>query len=234
MKNKKIVFFSGAGISQESGIKTFRCPKEGIYKDLEVEKVVHASMLKHKPEIVYDFCNIFRNDILDKRPNEAHKLIARLEGSFDITVITTNIDSLHEDAGSTNVLHLHGELNKSRTFGNPANLYPLKGDLHVGDVDDNGDKLRPHVVLFEEMPYNVNESYDALEETDFLVIIGNSLSIGYTIPMLASVNPDAKVYYIDPTPSKDLEYYSLIPEYIKLSATKGMKKLYTKLLKTLD
>lgn len=227
---KKIVVFSGAGVSKESGIDTFREKVTGIYADHKIEEVVTAEALLRKPEVVYHFHNVLREKIKDKEPNEAHLLIAKLENNYHVTIITQNIDDLHEKAGSTNILHLHGELLKSRTVGNPSKLYPCTGLLNVGDVDDDGIELRPHTVLFGEMPYNVNESYTALEEADILIIIGTSLSIGYTLPMLGSVNPEAKVYFIDPEPVNDLSYYGLKPEYIKATAVKGMNKLYKKLV----
>lgn len=228
---KKIVIFSGAGVSKESGIDTFREKVTGIYADHKIEEVVTVEALRDKPEVVYHFHNVLREKIKDKEPNEAHKLIAKLENSYDVTIITQNIDDLHEKAGSTNILHLHGELLKSRTVGNPSRLYTCEGELHVGDTDEDGNELRPHTVLFGEMPYNVNESYLALEDADILIIIGTSLSIGYTLPMLASVNPEAKVYYLDPEPVSDLTYYGLKPEFIKTTAVDGMKKLYKKLVK---
>lgn len=226
---KKIVIFSGAGVSKESGIDTFREKVTGIYADHRIEDVVTIEALESKPEVVYHFHNVLRDKIKDKKPNEAHKLIARLEGDYDVTIITQNIDSLHTQAGSTKVLHLHGELNKSRTIGNPKIFHPCEGDLNYGDTDEDGDLLRPHTVLFGEMPYNVDEAYKALEDADYLIIIGTSLTITYTLNMLASVNPEAKVYYIDPEPSKDLEYYLLKPEYMKTTAVKGIKKLYKQL-----
>jgi NAD-dependent deacetylase len=225
---KKIVIFSGAGVSKESGIDTFREKDTGIYADHRIEDVVTIEALESKPEVVYHFHNVLRDKIKDKKPNEAHKLIARLEGDYDVTIITQNIDSLHTQAGSTKVLHLHGELNKSRTFDDPNTFFECE-TLNYGDVDSNGDKLRPHTVLFGEMPYNVDEAYKALEGADYLIIVGTSLTITYTLNMLASVNPEAKVYYVDPEPSKDLEYYLLKPEYLKTTAVKGIKKLYKKL-----
>lgn len=228
---KKIVVFSGAGVSKESGIDTFREKVTGIYADHKIEEVVTVEALVRKPEVVYHFHNVLRERIKDKEPNEAHLLIAKLEDYHHVTIITQNIDDLHEKAGSTNILHLHGELLKSRTVGNPSKLYPCLGELHVGDTDEDGNELRPHTVLFGEMPYNVNESYSALEEADILIIIGTSLSIGYTLPMLGSVNPEAKVYFIDPEPVKDLSYYGLKPEYLKATAVKGMSKLFKQLVK---
>lgn len=230
---KKLVIFTGAGVSQQSDIPTFRCPKEGIYKDVEIEKMITASHFTQTPTDVFNFCNYFRDMIRDKRPNEAHNLIVKLEKEFDVTIITTNIDDLHEQAGSDNVLHLHGELHKARPYDDPLKMYRCPGDLKYGDKSPDGELLRPHVVLFEEMPYNVNNAYNAIDACDILVIVGTSLSIGYITPMLGSVKEGTKVYYVDPKPARDLEFYMVKPDYIKKDAISGMKILYKKLLKEL-
>lgn len=228
---KNIVVFTGAGISQESGIQTFRDATDGLYADHELEKVVTVEGFKDSPKLVMDFHNVLRNKIKDKKPNIAHRLLAELENDFNVTIITQNVDNLHELAGSTNVLHLHGELNKAREIGDNDKIYDCGNDLNYGDVGPNGMFLRPHTVLFGEMPFNVDESYEALDNADYLIVIGTSLNIGYTVPMLGGAKEDVKVFYIDPKPSKDLEYYFYKIEYIKSKASIGVKKLYNILKK---
>jgi NAD-dependent deacetylase len=232
----KIVVFSGAGVSQESNIPTFRDSDNGLYLNKSIEEAFSVQGWKADRGFVLDVHNELRRAVMLCEPNEAHKLIAGLEELYDVTVVTQNLDHLHEKAGSTNVLHLHGEILKSRSTLNHK-IYDIDGtELCVGDKCPAGSQMRPHSVLFGEEPYNIQEAYDALSEADILIIIGTSLSITYTIPLLGATSA-YEIYYIDPNPSKDglewqLEKFGkIIPEYIKKKATEGMAKLYKKLMK---
>lgn len=227
---ENIVIFTGAGISKESNIPTFRDTNDGLYLDTDIMEVMSVSGWKKNKPLVLKFHNHLRNEVKKCEPNLAHKLLQKLESVHNVTIITQNVDDLHERAGSTNVLHLHGEIFKSRSTLN-NHIYPCLGDLNIGDKCEKGSQLRPHTVLFGEMPYNVDESYCALQEADILIIIGTSLSISYTIPLLGSSGPK-ELYYIDPEPSKTLQGYRLPKiKYIKKSATVGMGDLYEKLMK---
>lgn len=225
---KRIAVFTGAGISAESGVATFR-DTDGLWYNYNVDEVATAHALKTNPDLVNEFHNMLRAKLKDYDPNEAHKALAKLEERFEVTVITQNIDNLHERAGSTNVLHLHGELYKSRSSRNPNKIYDCFGDITPDDKAEDGSKLRPHTVLFGEYPYNVDEAYGAIRRCDYLLIIGTSLQITYTLSMLADVNKDAKVIYIDPKPSKDLGY-SIPVRYVKKKAVEGVTEVVNEIL----
>jgi NAD-dependent deacetylase len=225
---KKIVVFTGAGISAESGVATFR-DTDGLWYNYNVDEVATAYALKTNPDLVNEFHNTLRAKLKDYDPNEAHKALAKLEERFDVTVITQNIDNLHERAGSTNVLHLHGELYKSRSSRDMNKIYECLGDINPDDKAEDGSKLRPHTVLFDEFPYNVDESYKAIRKCDYLLIIGTSLKITYTLNMLTNVNENAKVIYIDPKPSDDLDYH-LPVRYVKKKAVEGVIEVVNEIL----
>lgn len=228
---KKIVIFSGAGISKESGISTFRDSVEGLWYNYNVDEVATLEGLEADPQKVFDFHNLVRADLKKAEPNDAHKALVKLEEAFDVTIITQNIDDLHERAGSSRVYHLHGELNKSRSSVDPFSIYDCEGDINLGDLCELGSQLRPHTVLFGEMPYNVDEAYNAIVECDYLLIIGTSLNITYTIQLLWAVNREAKIFYIDPKPSEALTYKGLKITYIKKKAVDGVTKIVDKLIK---
>lgn len=237
----KITVFSGAGVSQESGIETFRDIKDGLWYNYNVDEVATNWGWKRNPQVVLDFHNMLRQKLIDKEPNAAHTLLAELEKDHEVTIITQNVDNLHEKGGSTRVLHLHGELFKSRRdeeydgptgteSDNTVELFDCMGDLNVGDLSEDGIPLRMHTVLFGEMPYNVNEAYLAVRDCDLLIVIGTSLNITYTHHMISIVRPEAKIYYIDPSPSMDIDY--LNPIYIKKTSVEGMKE-FVELIKEL-
>jgi NAD-dependent deacetylase len=227
----KIVVFTGAGISKESGIETFRDNEDSLWNNYKIEDVATINGWKKDRELVLNFYNERRKQLLKVEPNKAHLLLAELEKEHEVTIITQNVDNLHEKAGSTKIFHLHGELTKSQSSLDPKLVYDCDTDIKIGDKCEKGSQLRPHVVWFGEYPNNVKESYDELNEADVLLIIGTSLQIGYTIDLLSEINTDkTSVYYIDPDPSKDLEHtlcekHGPIPvEYIRDIATKGVEK----------
>ena len=189
---------------------------------------------------VLDFYNARRAQMPEVEPNEAHKIIASLEDEFsEVINITQNVSDLLERGGSSIVYHLHGELTKARGEMDYGNPFVVKGevfdigynDINVGDMaEDNGSQMRPHIVWFGEYPFHIEESYSAIADCDVLIIVGTSLSIGYTHQLLHSVNGNAKIYYVDPEPSKDLDDYDMDVEYIEESASVGMAIVKEKLL----
>lgn len=226
---KKIAIFTGAGVSQESGVSTFRDTKDGLWYNYNVDEVATRRGWLLNPEKVMEFHNMLRKKLLDVQPNDAHKALAKLQDKYDVTIVTQNVDDLHERAGSNKVLHLHGELFKSRSTLDPKTLYECRGDLNVGDEGADGSRLRPHTVLFDEYPYNVDESWDVLSGADILIIIGTSFDISYTAGLVGSFKGSA-VYYVDPKPTKLIENYFPV-KFIRKKAVEGVTKLVDKLLK---
>lgn len=222
---KRIVAFTGAGISAESGISTFRGIENGLWYNYNIDDVATASAWKRKPELVLEFHNMLRAKLKDAQPNIAHKALAVLDGPFDVVVVSQNVDDLHERGGSKNVFHLHGELYKSRSTFNPSLMYECLGDLNIGDKCEKGSQLRPHTVLFDEMPYNVDEAISALREADVLLIIGTSLQISYTLGLLNEIPAHTEIIYIDPEPVKYLETYGMSVTYVTETATKGVVEI---------
>lgn len=193
----RIVFFTGAGISRESGLKTFR-DEDGLWNGYPVEEVCSVRVWEETPERVVDFYNQRRRDVRQAEPNAAHRAIAVLEDSpHTVTIITQNIDDLHERAGSRNVLHLHGEIMKSRSVRDPKILYDCPDDIEMGDCATDGGQLRPHVVLFGELLYNYAAAKSAAKRADILIVIGTSLVV-YPAAYLVSLSNAPIVYLIDP------------------------------------
>lgn len=226
----KIVILSGAGISAESGISTFRDIKDGLWYNYKVEEVATAEAWEKNPEKVLEFHNMLRNKARHIEPNSAHLALEALEEFHEVIIITQNVDDLHEKAGSTNVLHIHGELFKGRDSFDK--VIEIIGDLNIGDLDDYDEQIRPHTVLFGEMPFHWKESFSAIEEADILLVIGTSFSIQYIPSMVASVKHRCKVYYIDPSPDVVINHLGLKHlEVIKDNATVGVVKIVDKILK---
>lgn len=219
----KIVFFTGAGVSQESGIQTFRDSKDGLWNNHKIEDVATASAVTKDLNLVNQFYNERRAQLHTVEPNLAHKLIADLERTHDVTVITQNVDNLHEKAGSTRVIHLHGELNKVRSLLNPKLVYEWTKDVTDADRCESGARLRPHIVFFQEMPMMIEEAVLALNEAETLVIIGTAFSISYTEPLLTTyTNQEAIAVYIDPQPVE----LNFVANNIRKTATEGMRELF--------
>ena len=229
---KKIVVFTGAGVSRESGVLTFRDSVDGLWENHNIEDVCTPSGWKKDREKVLNFYNDRRRQLPTVEPNSAHTGLVKLEDKYDVTIVTQNVDDLHERAGSSKILHLHGELTKARGSLSSKDTIRDIGydDINVGDKCKNGSQVRPHIVWFEEMPFNVEESYDAMIESDVLIIIGTSLMIGYTLNLLSSVSDDCKIYYIDPQPSRYLDKYGNKVTYIEKPATEGVEFILNELL----
>ena len=173
---KKLVVLTGAGISAESGLKTFR-DADGLWEGYDINEVATATAWKKNPALVLKFYNERRKSVRDAKPNMAHSVLADLEKIFDVTIITQNIDDLHERAGSTNVLHLHGEILKMRSERNEALVYPIEGDISLGDMAEDGAQLRPHIVWFEEPVPLMEYAARITRQADLFLIVGTSLAV---------------------------------------------------------
>jgi len=223
---KKLVILSGAGVSAESGVQTFR-GGNGLWDGHKVEDVASPRGWNMNQQLVLDFYNKRRAELLTVEPNDAHKIIAELEKDFDVHIITQNVDDLHERAGSTNVLHLHGELLKARSTVKEDYVIDWFGDMTEDDIDDEGDQLRPHIVWFGEDVPLMNAATRTIKTADIVIIIGTSMQV-YPAANLVFHTHAPDIYYVDPDPAKvdDIEL-----NYIKASATKGMKQLKKLLMK---
>jgi NAD-dependent deacetylase len=173
---KKLVVLTGAGISAESGLKTFR-DSDGLWEGYDVTEVATPRAWKRDPKLVLEFYNMRRRNVADAQPNAAHYGLAELEKDFDVTIITQNIDDLHERAGSTNVLHLHGEIFKMRSEHDEEIIYECRGDINIGDCDDKGVQLRPHIVWFEEPVPMIEKAVEITRGAEIFVVVGTSLVV---------------------------------------------------------
>lgn len=226
---KRIVFLTGAGMSAESGISTFR-DSDGLWENYSVEEVcTHEAWLSH-PEVCLNFYNMLRRKFKDCKPNEGHRLVASLEDRFDVQVITQNVDNLHEQAGSKHVLHLHGELMKCRAEGRDTGVhYPLdpeNPDILLGDCDAHGVQLRPHIVFFGEDVPNLSHAAEIMSTADEVVVIGTSLNVYPAAGLLQYAKAHVPVWLIDPKPVHSP--YREVTQ-IQKGASEGMKELIDKL-----
>ncbi|SFJ64305.1 SIR2 family NAD-dependent protein deacylase [Olleya namhaensis] len=197
---KHLVVLTGAGMSAESGIKTFR-GADGLWEGHDVMQVASPEGFEADPELVLEFYNQRRRQLLEVAPNKAHLELANLEKHFKITIITQNIDDLHERAGSTNVIHLHGELLKVRSTKNEALVFDWKKDLNLGDLDKNGNQLRPHIVWFGEAVPLIDKAVEICATADKLLIIGTSLQVYPAASLMHYVPENTPTFFIDPNPS---------------------------------
>ena len=218
---KKIVVLTGAGISAESGIKTFR-DADGLWEGHYIMEVASPVGYMNNPELVLDFYNKRRKQLAEVQPNLAHKILAELETDFDVTIITQNVDDLHERAGSTKVIHLHGELLKARNEKDIDSIIDWNKDIVLGDLDCNNIQLRPHIVWFGEEVPEMEKAMEIIEEADYLLVIGTSLQVYPAAGLINYVNEDVLVYYIDPKPATIYDLDNPL-KVIPLSATEGMK-----------
>lgn len=226
MAKPKLVISSGAGISAESGISTFR-DAGGLWENYPVMEVASADGFRRNPELVHRFYNARRKDLLTKYPNDAHKALVDLEKYYDVYVITQNVDDLHERAGSSHVLHLHGELMKIRSISNPdyiETLDPEHLETNPATRGKNGDLMRPHIVFFQEAVPNIEPAIELVSEADIFVVIGTSLVVYPAAGLMQYVRPGTPIYYIDPNPAASAIGMPSVT-VIKSTATEGMKKL---------
>lgn len=224
----KLVVLSGAGISQESGLKTFR-DMGGLWEEYDVTEVASPQAWESNPELVLRFYNERRKQLLEATPNKGHLGIAALEDWFDVDVITQNVDDLHEQAGSTRVLHLHGELTKARSSVDPGLVYELDDwELKMGDLCEKGSQLRPHIVWFGEPVPAFHEAISIVQQADIFVVIGTSLAVYSAAGLVNYTLPDTHLFVIDPGRP---EIYSKDVTYIREKAGKGVEILKEKLEK---
>ena len=223
---KKLTILSGAGISAESGIKTFR-DSNGLWENHDVTEVASPEGWRKNRELVLDFYNQRRRQLHEVQPNEAHKLLAELEKYFEVRIITQNIDDLHERAGSSYVLHLHGELFKSCSSNNKSLIYEQKDDIKIGDKAEDGAQLRPFIVWFGEDVPMMTEAMKITKEADIFLVIGTSLQVYPAAGLLQDIKDDCLLIVINPDDSMNYGKRAVV---IKETATKGMKLLFDKLV----
>ena len=224
---KKLVVLTGAGISAESGLKTFR-DSDGLWEGYDVTEVATPRGWRKNPQLVLDFYNQRRKNVADASPNAAHYGLAELEKDFDVTIITQNIDDLHERAGSTNILHLHGEIFKMRSERDEELIYEIKGDIKLGDMAKDGGQLRPYIVWFEEPVPKIEEAIPIVHNADILVVVGTSLVVYPAAGLINYAASGIPKFIID----KKVPYISSIYNLtvIEKPATEGVKDLQNILL----
>ena len=223
---KHLVILTGAGMSAESGIKTFR-DADGLWEGHDIYEVASPIGFYKNPELVLDFYNQRRKQLLQVMPNEGHKNLAFLEKKYQVTIVTQNVDDLHERAGSTSVLHLHGELRKARSTENDALIYDWDSDIVIGDVCEQNSQLRPHIVWFGEDVPMLEKAIEITLKADILVIIGTSMQVYPAASLIDYVQPNTPIYFIDPKPAVQKNAFNnlTIIEDIASSGTKQLLKL---------
>ena len=225
---QKIVVLTGAGMSAESGLKTFR-DSNGLWEGHDVMEVASPQGFARNPELVLEFYNQRRRQLLEVQPNEGHKALVKLETAFDVSIVTQNVDNLHEQAGSSQIVHLHGELFKVRSIADENYVLDWKKDLVLGDLDTNGHQLRPHIVWFGEMVPLLETAAYITQQADILIIIGTSMQVYPAASLIHYVNPGTPIYFIDPKPSvnpSNFENLTVIPK----TAVDGVPNLVSDLL----
>ena len=226
---KKLVVLTGAGISAESGIKTFR-DADGLWEGHNVMDVASPEGWQRNKKLVLDFYNQRRRQLHEVKPNQGHVVLAELENDFDVHIITQNVDNLHEQAGSSKVLHLHGELLKVRSTKNEDYILDWEHDLVIGDVDKDGNQLRPYIVWFGEMFTALEEAVNITQQADYVVVVGTSLQVYPAASLMHYANPNVPIFYIDPRPASITNLQNPL-EVITMNATEGVPLLREKLLK---
>ncbi len=229
MKKKKIVVLTGAGISAESGIKTFR-DEDGLWEGHDVMEVASYDGWLNNKALVLDFYNQRRRQLHEVKPNLGHLTLAEMEADFDVHIITQNVDNLHEQAGSKKVLHLHGELLKVRSdHPHAIEILDWNDDLAIGDVDSKDIQLRPHIVWFGEAVPALDEAVSIVTQADVLVVVGTSLQVYPAAGLLHYAQSNIPVFYIDPRPATIYDLQNPL-EVIPMNATEGVPLLRDKLL----
>lgn len=224
----KIVVLSGAGISAESGLKTFR-DSDGLWENFSIEDVATITGWHKNPALVQDFYNQRRKQALAAEPNAGHKALVALEEKYDVTIITQNVDNLHEKAGSSKVVHLHGELTKMRSSGDPSLVYEMESyEINMGDLCEKGFQLRPHIVWFGEEVPMMEVAFDITQEADIFIVVGTSLNVYPAAGLAYAVPRGVPIFVVDPhTP--DMGKTPNVT-YIQEPATTGLTKLVAELM----
>lgn len=225
---KKIVVLTGAGISAESGLKTFR-DEDGLWEGHNVMEVATPEGFAKNPALVLDFYNQRRKQLLEVLPNRAHQNLVKLEDHFEVEIITQNVDDLHERAGSKNVVHLHGELLKVRSSANKDDIWEWKKDLILGDFCQKKSQLRPHIVWFgEEVPL-LDTAIEITKTADILVIIGTSMQVYPAASLIHYIEPKTPIYFIDPNPQINQNQFRNLTIINEVAST-GTQKLLNLLI----
>ena len=219
---KKIVVLTGAGVSAESGLKTFR-DSDGLWEGYDIEDVATPRAWRKNPQLVLDFYNYRRKNVLDAQPNPAHFGLAELEKQFDVHIITQNIDDLHERAGSTKVLHLHGEIFKMKSEANDDLVYEIRGDMKLGDFAEDGAQLRPNIVWFEEPVPLIEAAVPIVRSADIFIIVGTSLVVYPAAGLVNYARWDIPKFILDRRIPYTSALYNL--KSIEKPAGEGMKEL---------
>jgi NAD-dependent deacetylase len=225
---KKLVVLTGAGISAESGINTFR-DADGLWEGHDVMEVATPEGFRKNPTLVLDFYNQRRHQLHTVKPNLGHFTLVELENDFEVHIITQNVDNLHEKAGSTKVLHLHGELLKMRSIADTNTIYDCENDINVGDFDKFGKQLRPHIVWFGEEVPALEEAVQLVEQADFVAVIGTSMQVYPAAGIIHYAKTTCPIFYIDPKPATISGLQNSL-EIIPMTATEGVPFLKQQLL----
>lgn len=225
---KKITVLTGAGVSAESGIKTFR-DAGGLWEGHDVMEVASPQGFAKNPKLVLDFYNQRRKQLQAVSPNRAHFALAELEANFEVTIITQNVDDLHERAGSSTVFHLHGELLKMRSTANEHSMLPCKGDINLGDLCENGHQLRPHIVWFGEAVPLLEKAAAVTTLADMVIIIGTSMQVYPAAGLVDYAQKGVPIYFIDPKPSVSKYDYDNLT-IISKTAVRGVPGLVSDLI----
>ena len=225
---KNIVVLTGAGMSAESGIKTFR-DTGGLWEGYEIEEVATPGAFEKNPKLVFDFYNQRRKQLFDVEPNKAHHYLKDLENYYNVTIITQNVDDLHERAGSSNVLHLHGELKKVQSTLDSSLLYTMEDwELKVGDTCEKGGQLRPHIVWFGEEVPNILPAADMVSKADCLIVVGTSLNVYPAAGLIHEARQNIPIYLVDPS-DVDTGFLKGV-QIIQTNAGEGLTSLVNELL----
>ncbi|WP_347372778.1 NAD-dependent deacylase [Aequorivita sp. Q41] len=219
----KIAVLTGAGVSAESGINTFR-DSNGLWEGHDVMEVASPEGFQRNPALVLDFYNQRRKQLLTVQPNLAHKSLAALEKTHDVTIITQNVDDLHERAGSTNVIHLHGELLKVRSTFNEDLVLDWNKDLNIGDCCENNHQLRPHIVWFGEMVPMIEKAAEIVAQADSIIIVGTSMQVYPAAGLVQYSKENTHIYFVDPKPSiSETKRITVFPENASTGVPKVVK-----------
>ena len=226
---KKIVGLTGAGISAESGVKTFR-DHGGLWEEYDVMEVASLEGWHKNPQLVLQFYNDRRRQLTAVQPNTGHSAFAELQSKYDVHIVTQNVDDLHEKAGSEKVCHLHGELRKSRSFNSPELIYDQEGDIQWGDTAGDGAQLRPHIVWFGEMVPKLEEGAQIVSQADIVIIVGTSLQVYPAAGLIEFARSGIPVFYVDPDPSTNFELERIsnlrvIPEKASIGLSMILREL---------
>lgn len=224
---KRVVVLTGAGISAESGLKTFR-GSDGLWEGHDIMEVASPEGFASNPELVLRFYNARRKQLQTVVPNDGHKALVELEKVFHVDIVTQNVDDLHERAGSSNILHLHGELTKCRTVNDEYNIMPLTQDINMGDLGPDGSQLRPHIVWFGEGVPMIDKATELFSQADLVLVVGTSLVV-YPAAGLVDYAPyGIPMFIIDPI--RPEVYLGKHVKFVEESATTGVRRVAQRLL----